>query len=262
MPALRYFNLGLHVRRDLIDPLGGTAMSEMLNDLVRQAVKRKLSRRGFIGRAGALGLSAAAANTLLAGAVWADGPKQGGTLRLGLSGGASSDTLDPALAAGLVPSQMTRQFGDTLVNVTPTGEIEYRLAESVENSDDAVTWYFHIRKGVEFHDGRTLTAEDVLKTLQRHSNEASQSQAFGLLQNIISMRADGDIVEIALDAPNADFAYMMAERVLVMQAGGGFDSPADGNGTGPYKIIEAAPGVRYLCYLYAPVQRRLEQARA
>jgi peptide/nickel transport system substrate-binding protein len=226
-------------------------MNEELKYLLGLTAKRKFSRRAFLGRAATMGMSAAVANTMLAGAVRAEGPKKGGVLRLGLGGGAGTDTLDPALAAGHVPFHLTRQFGETLVNVTPSGEIEYRLAESIDSSSDASTWYFRIRKGVEFHHGKTLTAEDALKTLQRHSDKSSQSQAVGLMMDIVSMRADGDVVEIALSAPNADFAYLMAERMLVIQAGGGFGNPADGNGTGPYKVVEAAPGVRYLTEKFA-----------
>src|SRR5690625_573231 len=221
-------------------------MSNELRFLVKRAAQGRLSRRAFLGRAAALGISATAASTMLGKAVRAEGPKQGGTLRLGLGGGAGTDTLDPALSESKAPFHLTRQFGDTLVRVSPTGDIEHRLAENVESSDDLTRWYFHIRKGVEFHDGRTLTPDDVIKTLQRHSDESSQSQAVGLLRDIESMRVDGDAVEVSLTAPNADFVYNMAERMLVLQPDGGFENPADGNGTGPYRIVEAAPGVRFL----------------
>lgn len=221
-------------------------MSDELRFLVKHAAEGRLNRRAFLGRAAALGVSATAASTMLGRAVRAEGPKQGGTLRLGLGGGAGTDTLDPALSAGKVPFHLTRQFGDTLVRITPEGEVENRLAESVESSDDLTKWYFRIRKGVEFHNGEALTPEDVIKTLQRHSDESSQSQAVGLLRDIEALDVDGDAVAVTLKAPNADFVYNMAERQLVIQRGGGFDDPGDGNGTGPYRITEARPGTRYL----------------
>ena len=56
-----------------------------------------MSRRDFLGRAAALGASAAFANTLLAGAARAQTPVKGGILRAGLQGGESTNSLDPAL---------------------------------------------------------------------------------------------------------------------------------------------------------------------
>ena len=86
--------------------------------------------------------------------------------------------------------------------VAPDGSIEPRLAESVESSADAKTWHFKMRGGVEFHNGKTLTAEDALKTMERHSNEDSKSGALGIMKEIESMKADG--VRIVIQAAYYD----------------------------------------------------------
>ena len=84
-------------------------MSQELNYLSQQVALGRGSRRDFLGRAAALGLSAAAANALLATAAQAAGPRKGGTLKIGLQGGAATDSLDPALAAKSVQHALQLQ---------------------------------------------------------------------------------------------------------------------------------------------------------
>ncbi len=71
-----------------------------------------------------------------------------------------------------------------IVELTPDGTLENRIAEEIGSSDDAKTWTFKIRKGVEFHNGKTVTAEDVVATLERHSDEKSKSGALGIMKGI------------------------------------------------------------------------------
>ena len=59
------------------------------------------------------------------------------------------------------------------------------------------------------------------------------------------MRAEGDLFEVTLTDPNADLPYLMADRHLRIQPGGGIDDPASGNMSGPYRIVEDEPGVRH-----------------
>jgi len=59
-------------------------------------------------------------------------------------------------------------WGEMLVDVAPDKSIDYRIAEEISSNADATEWKFRIRSGVEFHDGRTVTAEDVIATLKRH----------------------------------------------------------------------------------------------
>jgi peptide/nickel transport system substrate-binding protein len=221
-------------------------MKDELNYILARTVAGKQSRRAFLGRAGALGLSAAMANSMLASAVQAAGPVKGGTLIMGLGGGESTNSLDPALAASQVPFHVLRTTGETLVDTTATGELDFRAAEAVESTPDAKTWMFKIRKGIEFHNGKTLTPDDVLMTLQRHANQESQSGAYGIMQGIESMKVDGDYVAVTLATANADLPYLMSDYHLQMQPGGGMENPADGIGAGCYKVVVDEPGVRHV----------------
>ncbi|PQO23241.1 peptide ABC transporter substrate-binding protein [Rhodobacteraceae bacterium WD3A24] len=221
-------------------------MSDELRYLIDRVKQGRCSRRAFLGRAGALGLTGAMANTMLAGALRAQTPQQGGHLVLGLQGGESTNSLDPALNLSQVPFNYMRQIGDTLLNIAPDGSLDMRLATEVDSSPDAQTWYFRIRQGVEFHDGRTMTPDDVLKTMQRHSDEESQSGALGVMRNIDSMEIDGDMLVVHLTSPNADLPYLMSDYHLVIQPNGGLDDPTAGIFTGPYRMVENEPGVRHV----------------
>ena len=126
-------------------------MKTELEHLSKRVTKGLMTRREFVGRAAALGVTAAVANSMLATAAKAEGPVKGGMLKLGMSGGESTSSLDPALAASEVPIMNLRNLGDTLVNVNKDGTLDNRLAEEIEASADATTWKFKIRSGVEFH---------------------------------------------------------------------------------------------------------------
>ncbi|MER9095046.1 ABC transporter substrate-binding protein [Mesorhizobium sp. M0700] len=202
-----------------------------------------MSRREFLGRASALGLSAAAASVLAESAT-AGEPIKGGHLKIGTGNGASTDTLDPAYNANDATFLAHRHCGETLLDVTPSSDLEHRLAEEFA-SKDSVTWQFKIRKGVEFHNGKSVAAEDVVKTIERHSDENSKSGARGLLTDIDRLSADGDTFNVVLKSPNADFPYYMADFHLVIQPNGGKDDPASGIGAGPYMVEANQPGVRY-----------------
>ncbi len=223
-----------------------TDKHNQLDWMVAQARKGRMTRREFVGRSTALGLSAGLAGALYTKAAHAEGPKKGGILRAGMQGGESTNSLDPALAASEVPFAVNMTWGEMLVDVGPDGAIQYRIAEEVSSNADATEWKFKIRAGVEFHDGKTVTAEDVVATLRRHTDEKSQSGALGIVQGIADMKAEGDMVTLTLASGNADLPFLMADYHLVIQPGGGIDNPAAGIGAGAYKVAVNEPGVRHV----------------
>ncbi|WP_375688505.1 ABC transporter substrate-binding protein [Pseudooceanicola sp. LIPI14-2-Ac024] len=222
-------------------------MSDELRYYLNRTVLGRMPRRAFLGRAMALGLTAAGAHTMLASGLRAQEPVKGGTMKLGMQGGGSTDSLDPGLASNQVTFQICKLIGDPLVELDPAGgPIIPRLAEEVTSDDTATVWTFKIRKGVKFHNGATMTPEDVVATVERHSNEDSKSGALGVVKGIKEMKVDGDTVVMTLEAPNADFPYLMADYHLVVQPNGGKDDPTSGIGTGAYKVVVNEPGVRHV----------------
>lgn len=221
-------------------------MKDYLDYLKVRAAMGRISRREFLGRAAALGVTAAAANTLLSEATRAAGPQMGGTLRMGLQGGSTTDSVDPALATNQVALMVNRLWGEPLVEQTDDGGIVGKVAESFESSPDASVWRFKIRSGITFSNGKTVTAEDAALSLQRHSNEDAKSGALGIMRSVKDVKAEGDEVVVMLDGGNADLPYLMTDYHLIIQPGGGMDDPAAGIGTGPYVLKEVDMGVRFV----------------
>ena len=144
----------------------------------------KVSRREFIQLAMAAGFTVAAADMLYTRTAHAQG-KPGGSARFGLAHGATTDNLDPASW----PDTFTQTaFGggmsNNLTEVDAKGNVQPDLAESFEASDGAKKWVFKLRSGVTFHDGKSLTPEDVIASIRHHMGEGSKSAAKSLLEAV------------------------------------------------------------------------------
>ncbi|TIM63119.1 MAG: twin-arginine translocation signal domain-containing protein, partial [Mesorhizobium sp.] len=219
-------------------------MTTELDHLATLAGQGRISRRDFLGRAAALGVSAALATTL-AGKAFAQTPVKGGTIKAGLQGGESTNSLDPALNLSQVTYSFGKQWGEYLVRLTPDNKLENLIAEEIGASSDAKTWTIKVRDGIEFHNGKTVTAEDIAATIERHADEKSKSGALGVLKNIKTVKASGKEVIVTLGDADADFPYLMADYHLPIQPNGGKDDPSAGISAGPYKVTVNQPGVRH-----------------
>lgn len=221
-------------------------MSQELEYLSQQVALGRSSRRDFLGRAAALGVSATVANALLSSAAHAAGPRRGGILRIGMQGGAATDSMDPALAANQVTFSVGRTWGEELVRLAPNGDLEPRLATEWHSSPDAKAWVFKIRKGVQFHNGKEMTPDDVVATMKRHSGKDTKSGALGIMRGVDSVTRDGDTVIFTMKDSNADFPFLLSDYHLLIQPNGGVDAPTAAIGTGPYKMVTNEPGVRHI----------------
>ena len=222
-------------------------MSKELEKLSARVTAGAMTRREFMSRAAALGVSAAVASSLLADAARAGSdatPVAGGTFRIGVQGGESTNSQDPAAWASDVPLAGGFCWGEPLIELNADGSLKGLVAESWEGSADATVWRFKTRGGVNFSNGQPVTSEDVMQTMARHSNAESKSGALGIVQGIESMRTDGDVFEVTLGVGNADLPYLLADYHLIIQPNGGFDDPAAAIGTGPYTLESDEPGVR------------------
>jgi len=226
-------------------------MSDELKYLSQRAARGAMNRRDFIGRAAALGVSATFANSMLGRAAHAQGAKKGGALKMGLVGGESTNSLDPATWLTQVPQNFGLTWGETMVVQSPDdGSAQPLLAESWDASSDAAEWSFKIRKGVTFHNGKEMTPEDVAQTIRRHSNEETKSAAVGILGDIDDIVVDGDNVVFRLARGNADLPLLLTDYHLIIQPNGGVDEPTAGIGTGAYKVEVNEPGVRHVSTKY------------
>ena len=218
---------------------------ETLESIRASLGRGPMRRREFIQLAIAAGLSIPAAEATFSRAL-ADVPKTGGRLRMGLSSGASSDSLDPALMQNGFLYTVGVSTRSLLPQVDENGEVGADLAESFEPSNGAKVWTFKIRPGVTFHNGKSLTPADVVASIQHHMGPDSKSAVKAFVSQITEVKADGDYVVFTLAGGNTDFPYIMSDpRLEIMPAmeNGNADWKS-GIGTGPYVMQEFKPGVR------------------
>ncbi|MFI5015331.1 MAG: ABC transporter substrate-binding protein, partial [Hyphomicrobiales bacterium] len=213
-----------------------------------QVKKGRISRREFIGRAAALGVTTALASTLLAEAGVAAEPKRGGSAKFGLAHGATTDTMDPAA----YPDTGTQvpfwgSMSNSLTEVDAKGNITMDVAESMEPADGAKTWVCKLRKGVTFHNGKDFTADDVVASYRYHMGKDSKSAAKAVLVAVSDIKADDkQTVIFKLSGGNADFPYIVSDyHIPILPAAA--DGTADwksGARTGPFVLGSYEPGVR------------------
>ena len=206
----------------------------------------KISRREFIQLTIASGMTVAAAETLFMQEAKA-GPKRGGKIIVGGTM-STSESYDPG-SFGVGDGSALGLYGavyNNLLELGASGEFEGEIAESWEPSPDAKTWTFKLRKGVEFTNGKTVEAEDVVASLNHHRGEDSASAASGIVKEFTDVRADGkNTVVIELTAGNADLPALCSDYHLVMCPSKDgkiqFDTPI---GTGAYTMETHELGVR------------------
>jgi peptide/nickel transport system substrate-binding protein len=216
-----------------------------LDHLQRLLTAGKINRREFLKAATALGISVVAAQSLLAGSAQA-APKKGGRLRAALAEGGTTDSLDPQTYTDVYMMSLGFATHNTLTEISPAGKLVGDAAESWDASPDAKTWAFKLRKGIEFSNGKKLTAEDVVVSINHHRGKESKSAAKSNVEPIEDLKADGaDTVVFTLKAGNADFPYLMADyHLLIMPSVGGKADWQNFIGTGGYTLESFEPGVR------------------
>jgi len=221
-------------------------MTTKIDALKTHLKSGKMSRRDFMSGAAALGLSVPAALSMMK-AVKAATPKSGGTFIQGLTGGSTSDVLDPAQTLdSYMINVSSGQLRNNLTEISPSGELAPELAESWEASSDAATWTFKLRQGVEFHNGKSLEAADVVESFNHHRGEETKSAAKGIVDPIEDIKADGkDTVVFSLKGGNADFPFLVSDYHLTIcpaKDGGGMEWES-GVGTGGYVLESFEPGI-------------------
>ena len=207
----------------------------------------RIDRRQFITSMVAAGVVLPTAMTM-ASQVLAATPKKGGHFRQGYGYGSTTDSLDPATTENGFMTGTDYLYGNHLTEIDNTGKLVPELAEGWDVSDDASIWRFNLRKGVTFHNGKSLTADDVIASMNHHRGEKSKSAAKGLLTEIKSLKKDGDLtVVFELTGPNAGFPFIVSDyHLVIMPSKDGQVDATSGIGTGPYMIENFEPGVRIL----------------
>jgi len=213
--------------------------------LLDKLVSTGASRRTVLKAMAATGVTMASAQHLLSGAsdARASTPKKGGTVRFASNLHGPDDQLDPAQFTSSVDYCRGRATYNSLIQHSDTLEAQPELAESFEPNADATEWTFKIRKGVEFHDGTPLTADDVMHSMSRHLSDDSTSVIKSVLGGSIAewKKMGSHEVKAVLKGPNADLPTLLGLfQTKIIKNG----SKGAGVGTGPFTMEAFEPGVK------------------
>ncbi|MBL0375453.1 ABC transporter substrate-binding protein [Rhizobium sp. KVB221] len=202
------------------------------------------SRRNFLKTASGITLSAAMAPYMIGSASAQETPQKGGTLKIGMRGGSTTDSLNPTTYSNAVPLLVGYSVMNGLIEIDEKGVPRPELFESWEIGDKAMEWVFNVRKGIVFHNGKTMTADDIIYSLSLHVGEDSKSAAATGLKHVKEItKLNENQIKITLTAADVDLHYALSDyHILVVPAG--FTDWANPIGTGAFTVESFDPGVR------------------
>jgi peptide/nickel transport system substrate-binding protein len=198
-----------------------TTAGPIENNLIDELIGGELDRAEFLRRGAMFGLSASVAGSLLAYVGEARAAqtapsriavKRGGTIRVAMNHYAGSN--EPyklggggSLALASIPGEFLT-FSNNQLQVKPW------LATSWKANADATVWTFQLRRGVKFHNGKTMTADDVVASFKQYTGNPL-SQALSVFKGILSpagvIKRGPNTVEFRLDQPTGAFPYLVSQ---------------------------------------------------
>jgi peptide/nickel transport system substrate-binding protein len=169
-----------------------------------------LTRRNFIGIMGAA--AGVGALSVLGSSDIVNAAGKNNTLTIGT--GMQQHPATPWTVQDIAGIAILSLAGEYLAWQTVDGSLEPRLAESWKASKKGQSWTFNLRKGVKFHDGTEVTADDVVYSFKSHLNPANISSQKGNFKDILVesgiVKVDKYTVRFDLLSPNANFPYTVA----------------------------------------------------
>jgi peptide/nickel transport system substrate-binding protein len=224
------------------------------NHLIDGLVAARVSRREFMRYGSVLGLSLPFLGSVAAAVGYAVTPSlaragtPGGTIRIAQNVPAAS--VDPVKIADGGGITVISQVAETLV--LSGGDLTARpvLAESWSPNKDGTVWTFKLRKGVKFHNGKEMKADDVVASLDRLADPDNGSNALSALSGVLSKggtrKVDDYTVEFHLDAANGNFPYYVSTdnyNAVILPADYKGDFEQNMIATGPFKLEKYTPKV-------------------
>lgn len=176
-------------------------------------------------------------------------------------------SLDPHTTTDVGTRDIAQHVFEALVTMNQSLEVEPMLAESYEVLDGGKKVVFHLRQGIKFHNGKEMTAEDVIASLERWQSLSSQAQTY---HGNTTFEAEDDYTVVAhvpdpttmdmyIFADMTQFAAIMPKEIV---EGQGPEPVSEYIGTGPYKFSEFRQDQYVHLVKYEDFQSRTEPANA
>ncbi len=238
-----------------------------LRRMIDAVADGQTSRRSFIQKMVALGLSAPMASQILmhAGVAQAQGAhkylptKRGGGGALKLLWWQGPTLLNPHFAVGSKDQDSSRIFYEPLASWDEDGNIVAVLAAEIPSKENgglaadgkSVTW--KLKQGVKWHDGKPFTADDVVFNWEYAKDPATAAVTTGSYKDVIVEKIDTHTVKITFKNPTpfwatafVGYSGMLLPKHHFAEFSGGKSRDAPANlkpvGTGPYKFVDFKPG--------------------
>lgn len=240
---------------------------QALRGLIAKVKDGKLSRRAFVQRMVALGLTAPMVAQMLtySGVAMADAKfeykptRRGGGGALKLLWWQGATLLNPHFAVGTKDQEGSRIFYEPLAAWDPDGNLMPVLAAEIPSRENgglaadgkSVTW--KLKQGVRWHDGRPFTADDVIFNWEYASDPATASVTIGTYKDVKAEKIDDFTVRVLFEKPTPFWADAfvgtrgsLIPKHLFADYRGAKSREAPANlkpvGTGPYKFVDFKPG--------------------
>lgn len=167
--------------------------------------------------------------------------EDGGTFYFGLEDDVTS--LDPAYSYNFSTTPTIAQMIECLFTFdNTTSEVIPALAESLDLSEDEMTYTIHLREGVHFWDGSEMTSEDVVFCMERIKDPDTASFTCFMYDDVDTIEAvDTYTVEVKLVTPNCLFKYSLATHAAAIYSKAFYEEEPDTFGTAERGIMGTGP---------------------
>ena len=233
---------------------------EIANHVIDEFAAGRISRREFLRRGSVVGISVPVLGAIVAacGSSRARSPrpsssavayKTGATIKAGIV--TPTAAINPLTVADPGGADMLAQTGEYLCLADQQLTLQPVLASGWMPNSAADVWTFTIRQGVTFHDGRPLTADDVVYTYKLQANPKNSANALSAFGGVLGpsgvTKVDDYTVAFHLEGPNGNFPYLTSSEnnnlIILPDGYDPADWPSSFIGTGPFGLRSYTPAV-------------------
>jgi peptide/nickel transport system substrate-binding protein len=253
-----FMGIGRNINHERLDDLR-RRRGPVQEHVIDEFVAGRLSRRDFIHKGSAIGLSmpliggilaaCGSSGTSTSGSSPSAAGKAGATIKAGLL--TPVGAINPITINDQGGLELLGNVGEFLVFTDHAGHYHPWLATSWSANSDASVWTFKIRQGVKFNDGTPMTVDDVVYSFQTQSDPKSAGNALSQFGGFLTpdgvQKVDNETVAFHLQAPNNGFVDAVSEdnyNMVIVPKGSDYGKyEKDFPGTGRFMMSSYTPNV-------------------